>query len=58
MMTISVEVWNGSGWVAVERGIPNLPVYWVKSMEQVARSYPGRRVRAVDDDGRLIDLIA
>ena len=58
MSTVEVQFYDVSAWRTYERGIPNIPAYYVRAMESCARTYPGRRVRVVDDNGRLIDLIA
>ena len=47
MNTISIEVYDGTNWRPVERGVPNLGVYVNHAMQEAARSYPGRRIRAV-----------
>jgi hypothetical protein len=36
----------------------NIPAFYVTAMESCARSYPERRVRAVDESGRLVDILA
>ena len=58
MSTVEIQVWDVSTWRTYERGIPNIPAFYVGAMRDAARSYPGRRVRAVDEDGRLVDLLA
>jgi hypothetical protein len=54
--TCCIELYDANVWRTVERGVPNVAVYINRAMEQCARSYPGRRVRAVDDQGRTIDI--
>jgi hypothetical protein len=33
-----------------ERGVPNVPAFYVAVMQQCAPAYPGRRIRAVNED--------
>jgi hypothetical protein len=35
----------------------NIPAMIVAAMEQLASQYPGKRVRAVNSEGRLIDIL-
>jgi hypothetical protein len=58
MSCVEIQVWDVSTWRTYERGIPNIPTFYVTAMESCARSYPGRRVRAVDESGRLVDILA
>jgi hypothetical protein len=37
--------------------IPNQPPLVLNGMKGVAVLYPGKRVRAVDQDGKLIDIL-
>ena len=37
--------------------VPNQPPVILNGMKSVAILYPGKRVRAVDQDGRLIDIL-
>jgi hypothetical protein len=37
--------------------VPNQPPLIVNGMKSVALLYPGKRVRAVDQDGKLIDIL-
>jgi hypothetical protein len=37
--------------------VPNEPPVVLNGMKSVAVLYPGKRVRAVDQDGRLIDIL-
>jgi hypothetical protein len=43
-------------WITVIT-LPNLPPVILSGMKSVAILYPGKRVRAVDQDGRLIDIL-
>jgi hypothetical protein len=58
MSCVEVQFYDVSAWRTCERGIPNVPEFYVRAMQEAARAYPGRRVRTVDDDGRLVDLMA
>jgi hypothetical protein len=58
MSTVEIQVWDVSTWRTYERGIPNISAFYVAAMREATRAYPGRRVRTVDEDGRLIDLMA
>ena len=35
----------------------NIPAMIVSSMRQVSSQYPGKRVRAVTTDGRIVDIL-
>ena len=43
-------------WMTVVT-IPNQPALILNGMKSVAVLYPGKRVRAVDQDGKLIDIL-
>jgi hypothetical protein len=43
-------------WIAAVT-VPNQPPLILNEMKSVAVLYPGKRVRAVDQDGRLIDIL-
>jgi hypothetical protein len=58
MSTVEVQFYDVSAWRTYERGVPNIPAYYVTAMESCARSYLERRVRAVDESGRLVDILA
>lgn len=49
-----------SGWVTnrvIDNGV-NLGGYQItRAMQEVASYFPGKRVRAVDGDGRIVDLL-
>ncbi len=36
----------------------NQPFYYVKAMQALKRQFPDHRVRVIDNQGRLIDMIA
>ena len=57
------------GLVQLQRQMPNgtwsnvhttsdQPFYYVKAMYDLKRQYPNHRVRVVDTQGRMIDMIA
>jgi hypothetical protein len=37
--------------------VPNEPPVILNNMRSVAVLFPGRRVRAIDQDGKLIDIL-
>jgi hypothetical protein len=37
--------------------VPNQPALILNGMKSVGVLYPGKRVRAVDQDGKLIDIL-
>jgi hypothetical protein len=43
-------------WITVVT-VPSQPPLILNGMKGVAALYPGNRVRAVDQDGRLIDIL-
>ena len=43
-------------WMTVVT-VPNQPPLILSGMKSVAVLYPGKRVRAVDQDGKLIDML-
>jgi hypothetical protein len=43
-------------WITVVT-VPNQPPLILNGMKGVAVLYPGKRVRAVDQDGKLIDIL-
>lgn len=52
---IRIQVLNSIVWntQTVIEDMDSLPSY----MDHVKQSYPDRRVRAVDEDGRILDMI-
>jgi hypothetical protein len=59
MSCVEIQVWDVSTWRTYERGVPLIPAYYRQGRcGKRPGAIPGRRVRAVDEDGRLIDLIA
>ena len=57
---LQIQWLDSSGWATVRyiedglRANSNLINMW---MNEVAKMFPGRRVRAVDSDGRLVDIL-
>jgi hypothetical protein len=43
-------------WITVVT-VPSQPPLILNGMKSVAILYPGKRVRAVDQDGKLIDIL-
>jgi len=55
--TAAIEYQDPLGnWMTVVT-IPNQPALILNGMKSVAVLYPGKRVRAVDQDGKLIDIL-
>jgi hypothetical protein len=53
----SIEYQDALGnWIAAVT-VPNQPLVILSGMDSVALLYPGTRVRAVDQDGKLIDIL-
>jgi hypothetical protein len=56
--SVRIEITDGaSAWRMVETGLPNDPQFYTNSMRGMERAYPGRRIRAVDERGRVLDLL-
>ena len=55
LINIQIQQDPSKTWLTVSRVVNNLQRIGLEIRSVQAR-YPGRRVRAVDDDGRLIDL--
>lgn len=56
MITIQIQDIN-KNWVSVQFNVMNQPQVIMTRMQETQRSYPGKRVRAIDDAGRLVDLL-
>jgi hypothetical protein len=52
--TIEVQFFDVGTWRTYARGVPNEPVYVNRTMQECARAFAGRRIRAVDDSGRVV----
>lgn len=54
----SIEIQQPSNnWLSIRHIIPFNQQALVSEMKQVKQNYPNSRVRVVDKDGRLIDMI-
>jgi hypothetical protein len=54
--TIEVQYFDVGTWRTYARAVPNEPVYVNRTMEECARAFAGRRIRAVDGSGRVVDV--
>jgi hypothetical protein len=57
MNSVRVEVSDNSAWRVVESGLPDDPQWYQRAMREASRAHPGRRVRAVDSEGRVLDIL-
>lgn len=56
--TVIIQIQDvGGNWMDVQRTMTNHDRYTFSLMEQAQRNYPGKRVRAIDQDGRIIDIL-
>ena len=53
----AIEYQDVSGNWITSVTVPNEPPVVLNGMKSVAVLYPGKRVRTVDEDGRLIDIL-
>ena len=57
---LNIQWLDSSGWATVRQiedgcnANGNLINMW---MNEVAKNFPGRRVRAVDENGRIVDML-
>lgn len=61
MSDLIIQWLDSSGWANARRvdDGANANGYLINEwMREVARNYPGHRVRAVDADGRIVDILA
>ena len=56
MITIQVQDVN-KNWLSVQHNVMNQSQIIMTKMQEAKRSYPNKRVRAVDSAGRLVDLL-
>lgn len=56
MITIQIQDIN-KNWVSVQFNVMNESQVITTRMREAQRAYPGKRVRAVDQSGRLVDLL-
>jgi hypothetical protein len=54
---IEIQIYDVSAWRTYERGLPNDPQWYERAIREASRFYPGRRIRAVDQQGRIVDII-
>jgi hypothetical protein len=54
---VAIQYQDASGNWITSMTVPNEPPVILNGMKSVARLCQGRRVRAVEQDGRLVDLL-
>lgn len=55
---IEVQMQDSSGnWRTINTLFVTAPAAITSSMNEVARNYPGSRVRAIDENGRIVDML-
>lgn len=57
MITIQIQD-VAKNWITVQQNVLNQSQVIMTKMKEAQRSYPNKRVRAVDSGGRLIDMLA
>lgn len=57
MITIQVQDIN-KNWFNVQQNVANQAQVILTKMREAQRTYPNKRVRAVDGAGRLVDMLA
>lgn len=57
MEFISIQVQDQSGNWRTYQQTQNIPLLIRQGMEELKRQFPDLRVRAVDSDGRLVDIL-
>jgi hypothetical protein len=57
MSNVAIQYQDALGNWITGMTLPNEPPVILEGMKGVARLFQGRRVRAVDEDGRLVDLL-
>ncbi len=56
--TIQVQFQDiGRNWVTVQANVQNQSQMIMTRMREVQRMYPDKRVRAIDESGRLVDML-
>jgi hypothetical protein len=53
----AIEYQDALGNWITSATVPNQPALILSGMKSVAALYPAKRVRAVDQDGKLIDML-
>lgn len=54
---IQVDIGNPAGSWRTLNTVMNYPQYIAHAMKQLANMNPGKRIRAVDENGRLVDML-
>ncbi len=54
---IQVDIGTPSGTWRTMNTVVNYSDYIAHAMKQLANSNPGKRIRAVDSNGRLVDML-
>lgn len=55
MVDVQVQMENGN-WRTYNTVVNN-PSYYLKAMQNLQRSHPGKRIRTADKSGRMIDML-
>jgi len=56
--TITIQIRDvGGNWLSVQNTMTNDDRYIYSLMESAQSGYPGKQVRAVDQNGRIVDMI-
>jgi hypothetical protein len=54
--TVEIQFFDVGTWRTYARAVPNEPVFVNRTMQECARAFAGRRIRAVDDFGLVVDI--
>jgi hypothetical protein len=55
--SVTIQVSDGASvWRTYESGLPNDPQFYQAAMRSASRSHPQYRIRAIDGDGRVVDV--
>ena len=57
MESIEIQVQDGSGMWRTYHITMNIPQMIIARMEELKRKFPDRRIRAVDQRGRVVDIL-
>ena len=55
IITIQMQDLSGN-WIPMEQ-TDDLPLRYLSQMQSLKRMYPDRRIRAVDNHGRVVDIL-
>lgn len=55
--TINIQLQDNHGNWRTCQGTPNIPMMIVDGMKQVAAQHPDKRVRAVNENGSIVDIL-